>query len=89
MVLDVFRCLNNDTLQKVRQAFPELDWIEESEKRQNTRKIVPFLKKHFPKNDRERALNRGLMKLFKKINEDVVYDIKIIYLESLFKEYKK
>ncbi len=77
IILDVFRCLNNDTLQKVRQAFPELDWMEESEKRQNTRKIVSFLKKHFPKNDRERALNRGLMKLFNRINGDVVYEISV------------
>ena len=77
VVLDVFQCLNNETLQKVRQAFQELDWMEESEKRRSARKIVPFLKKHLPTDDRERALNRGLMKLFNQINEDSTWHIDI------------
>lgn len=70
ILLDIFYRLTNAELANVRQAFPELNNVEESLKVQKARIIVPFIRKFINQDRNYRKLNQVLIKLFRKLTQD-------------------
>jgi len=75
ILLDIFYGLTNAELANVREAFPELNNVEESLKVQKTRIIVPFLRRSIQQDRTTRKLNQVLVKLFRKLTQDSGHDI--------------
>lgn len=73
--VDILKHLSNKEVDVLREVFPELYTLQETREMQAIRKIVPFIRKHLPKEQTWHALNCTLMKLFRDIDRGGLSEI--------------
>jgi len=73
--VDILKHVSNEDMATLQTVWPFLSHLEESREMQAVRKIVPFIRKHLPKDKTWHQLNCALMRLFRDIDKGGLTEI--------------
>lgn len=73
--VDILKHVSNEDLESLQNVWPFLSYLEEPREIQAVRKLVPFIRKHLPREKTWHQLNCALMKLFRDIDKGGLTEI--------------